>query len=76
MTLKTRPKSKPRKVRSKTIVADAPMTAGQTVALRQLAYDAFEADAFKPNITQAEAQRRIATLSAKLVLLDEPPHTL
>ena len=53
-----------------------PMTAEQTVRLKQLAIDAYEPDAFKPTLTQAEAQRRIDTLAAKLPLLDEPPHTL
>jgi Protein of unknown function (DUF3072) len=53
-----------------------PMTAEQAARLRQLSVDAYEPDAFKPDLTQAEAERRIATLSAKLKLLDEPPHTL
>jgi hypothetical protein len=54
----------------------APMTAAQAAALKQLAIDTFELEAFRPHLTQAEAQRRIATLTAKLALLDEPPHTL
>jgi len=58
------------------IVNHAPMTAAQALALKQLATDAFELEAFDPNLTKAEAQRRIATLAAKLALLDEPPHTL
>jgi hypothetical protein len=58
------------------VVNDAPMTAEQAARLRQLAYDTFELEAFKPNLTQAEAERRIAMLTAKLALLDEPPHTL
>ena len=37
-----------------------PMTAEQAARLKQLAIDAYELDAFKPNLTQAEAQRRIA----------------
>ena len=53
-----------------------PMTAKQAARLKQLAIDAYEPDAFKLNLTQAEALRRIAVLSAKLPLLDEPPHTL
>jgi hypothetical protein len=52
------------------------MTAEQTTQLRQLALDAYELDAFGAHLTQAEARRRIATLAAKLKLLDEPPHTL
>jgi hypothetical protein len=57
-------------------VTEFPMTADQAARLKQLAIDAYEPDAFKLNLTQAEAQRRIAVLSAKLPLLDEPPHTL
>jgi len=37
---------------------------------------AYELDAFKPNLTRAEADLRIAVLTAKLKLLDGPPHTL
>jgi hypothetical protein len=55
---------------------ELPMTAEQAARLKQLAYAAYELDAFKPNLTQAEAQRRIAMLTAKLPLLDGPPHTL
>ncbi len=57
-------------------VTTMPMTAKQAARLKQLAIDAYEPDAFKLNLTQAEALRRIAVLSAKLPLLDEPPHTL
>ncbi len=53
-----------------------PMTAEQAARLKQLAIDAYEPDAFKGDLTQAEAERRIATLTAKLPLLDDPPHTL
>ena len=52
------------------------MTAEQAARLRQLSVDAYELDAFKPDLTHAEAERRIITLAAKLKLLDEPPHTL
>ena len=52
------------------------MTADQAARLKQLSIDAYELDAFKEILTQAEAERRIATLSAKIKLLDEPPHTL
>jgi hypothetical protein len=52
------------------------MTVEQAARLKQLAVDAYELDAFKEVLTQAEAARRIATLSAKLKLLDGPPHTL
>ncbi len=59
-----------------TTAAELPMTAEQAGRLKRLAIDAYEPDAFKLNLTQAEAERRIAMLSAKLPLLDEPPHTL
>ena len=52
------------------------MTAEQAATLRRLAEAAYELDAFKPNLTRAEADLRIAILTAKLKLLDEPPHTL
>ncbi|MGB7257478.1 MAG: DUF3072 domain-containing protein [Pseudolabrys sp.] len=50
------------------------MTAGQAERLKALAHDAYEPEAFSPSLTAAEAERRIATLSAKLTLLDGPPH--
>jgi hypothetical protein len=53
-----------------------PMTAEQAATLKRLATAAYERDAFKPNLTHAEADLRIAALTAKLKLLDEPPHTL
>jgi hypothetical protein len=52
------------------------MTAEQAAMLKQLATAAYELDAYKPNLTRAEADRRIAALAAKLKLLGEPPHTL
>ena len=52
------------------------MTTAQAATLKRLAQDAYELDAFKPNLTRAEADKRIATLTAKLRLLGEPPHTL
>jgi hypothetical protein len=54
----------------------APMTADQAVLLRRLAFDAYEPEAFRRHLTQGEAGRRIAALTAKLKLQDEPPHTL
>jgi hypothetical protein len=52
------------------------MTAKQAATLRRLPEAAYELDAFKPKLSRAEADRRIATLSAKLKLLGGPPHTL
>ncbi len=54
----------------------AKMTAEQAATLKGLAEAAYELDAFKPKLTRAEADQRIAILTAKLKLLDEPPHTL
>ena len=51
------------------------MTAGQAALLRKIAFDAYEPDAFSPNLTKAEAERRIDMLKAKLKLMGEPPHT-
>jgi len=53
-----------------------PMTVVQTATLKRLAEAAYEPDAFKPNLTRDEADVRIAMLTAKLKLQDDPPHTL
>ena len=45
------------------------MTAAQAATLKRLAQDAYELDAFKPNLTRTEADIRIAMLTAKLKLL-------
>ena len=52
------------------------MTAAQAATLKRLAQDAYELDALRPNLSSAEADIRIAMLTAKLKLLGEPPHTL
>lgn len=52
------------------------MSAAQADQLRQLAFDAYEPEAFQQQLTAAEAERRIEALRAKLKLLDGPPHTL
>ena len=52
------------------LTADGPMTAAQEATLKRLAQDAYELDAFKPNLTRTEAEKRIAMLTAKLKLLD------
>jgi glyoxylate carboligase len=57
-------------------MTDELMTVVQAATLKQLAQDAYELDAFKPNLTRQEADKRIAMLTAKLKLLDGPPHTL
>jgi hypothetical protein len=58
------------------MTADGSMTAEQTATLKRLAQAAYELDAFRPNLTRIEADTRIAMLTAKLKLLDAPPHTL
>ena len=58
------------------MTGNQPMTAAQAATLQRLAQDAYELDAFKPNLTRAEADIRITMLTAKLKLLGEPPHTL
>jgi hypothetical protein len=58
------------------IAAAQPMTAEQAATLKRLAQAAYELEAFQPNLTLAEADLRIVMLTAKLKLLDEPPHTL
>ena len=52
------------------------MTTAQAATLKRLALVTYELDASKPNLTPTEADIRIAMLTAKLKLLDEPPHTL
>jgi hypothetical protein len=67
---------KVRKILDVIMSDNEPMTSEQAATLRRLAEAAYELDAFKPNLTRAEADRRIAALMAKLKLLDGPPHTL
>ncbi len=52
------------------------MTVVQAATLKRLAEAAYELDAVRPNLTRDEADARIAMLTAKLKLLDDPPHTL
>ena len=52
------------------------MTVAQAATLKKVAQAAYALDAFKPNLTRPEADKRIAMLTAKLMLLDGPPHTL
>jgi len=54
--------------------ADERMTPEQAALLKKLAEDAYEPEAFKPSVTRAEAERRIAMLRAKLKLIGNPPH--
>jgi DUF3072 family protein len=50
------------------------MSTEQAAVLRKLAFDAYEPEAFSPNLTEAEAQQRIDVLQAKMKLMGEPPH--
>ena len=52
------------------------LTDKQAALLRELAFDAYELEAFRPNLTKTEAELRINVLKAKLKLMDGPPHTL
>jgi hypothetical protein len=52
------------------------ITDKQAALLRELAIDAYEPEAFRPNLTKAEAELRINVLKAKLKLMGGPPHTL
>jgi hypothetical protein len=63
-------------IEAKPVAGNELMTAVQAATLKNLAQLAYELDAFKPNLTRAEADKRIAMLTAKLKLLDNPPHTL
>jgi hypothetical protein len=56
--------------------AHVSMTDRQVARLKALSEAAYELDAFSRNLSQAEAARRIAVLTAKLRFLDGPPHTL
>lgn len=58
------------------VAATQRMTTEQAATLKRLATAAYELDAYKSNLTRAEASLRIAALTAKLTLLDGPPHTL
>ena len=58
------------------MTANELMTAAQAATLKELAEAANDLDAFKPNLTRTQAEIRIAMLTAKLKLLDGPPHTL
>jgi len=62
--------------RKEAMANNEPMTPEQAATLKRLAELAYELEAFKSNLTSAEANRRIAALTAKLKLLDGPPHTL
>jgi hypothetical protein len=70
------PQSPKSRHKPQAMTADGLMTAAQAATLKRLAQDVYELDAFKPNLTRTEADIRIAMLTAKLKLLDGPPHAL
>ena len=51
------------------------MTTAQAERLKQLADDLQLPGLFKHNLTQAEAERRIALLGVKLMSVDKPAHS-
>jgi hypothetical protein len=55
---------------------DKQMTRAQASELKCLAEKAFEPEAYRTTLSQAEAALRIEALKAKLRLQDGPPHTL
>ena len=56
------------------MTANQPMTAEQAATLKRLAEATYELDAFKPNLTRAEADLRIAMLTAKAACLRKMRH--
>lgn len=58
------------------VSGNEPMTGAQASDLKTLSEEAREPEAFKLNLSKAEASRRIDALKAKLRLQDGPPHTL
>ena len=62
-------------MRKKKPITVACMSSKQASILRKLAFDAYEPEAFSPQLTAAEAEQRIGVLQAKLKLMSEPPHT-
>jgi VIT1/CCC1 family predicted Fe2+/Mn2+ transporter len=72
---------RPMSLRERTQVAKARMTdiqrmtAEQAETLKRLAKAAYDLQAFRPDLTRAEADQRIAMLKAKLKLESQPPHT-
>ena len=63
------PQSPESRSKPQAMTANGLMTAAQAATLKRLAQDAYELDAFKPNLTRTEADIRIAMLTAKLKLL-------
>ena len=51
------------------------MTGAQASYLKTLTEQAREPEAYDPELTKAEASRRIDALKAKLGLASDPPHT-
>jgi hypothetical protein len=61
-------------VTSPALVATIPMTAAQMAKLKELADALNMPGVFRRDLTEAEAERRIALLGVKLLLLDKAAH--
>jgi Protein of unknown function (DUF3072) len=57
------------------VSGDEPMTGAQASYLKTLSEQARDPQAYDPELTRAEASRRIDALKARLRLPSEPPHT-
>lgn len=57
------------------VSGDDPMTGAQASYLKTLSEQARDPQAFDPDLTKAEASRRIDALKAKLQKASDPPHT-
>jgi hypothetical protein len=60
---------------SEGVSGDDLMTSAQASSLKTLSEQAREPEAYDPELTKAEASRRIDALRAKLQLASDPPHT-
>jgi hypothetical protein len=60
---------------SERVSGDEPMTGAQASYLKTLSEQAHEPAAYDPELTKAEASRRIDALKAKMRLASDPPHT-
>jgi hypothetical protein len=71
-----RPRSNSAMTRTPAPDFETPMSAEQAALLKQISRDACKSETFKLDFTRAEVEQRIAPLSAKIRLLELPPHML
>lgn len=71
----TRPPGNTEKNPSDWVSGGEPMTGAQASYLKTLTEQAREPEAYDPELTKAEASRRIDAMKAKLGLASDPPHT-